>query len=356
MNYKISEEDYITILEQQLKQKRKNPIQFFIFLLSTVGQMLAVCYLILSTHPSGGMAAGLAALSFALTALSLVNFLRLRPRAKNYFTALRAKGKISEEFWKLHTLKLDGEKLSVRFGSFSNTCGIMQVRVVDNKVNAYLLYLGQTQSIFDIVPYSAFGNEKKREEFAETIRQAVFQFNLRDSETIRDAISPDARVLADFIYDEKSFLKDQRNAFRRIFTTKLAWTPVSILLLVIPCFLLYYAIADGRAVSIILAAAASLFLNFHYIRIFSPLIDRNIRRDAKELLPYFPDGHFKVYLDRARKKIVIAGSIYCMSFAFSEIKAVREIPGCAACYLNQNLIFTFPYAGNVSELQSILER
>ncbi|QAT50906.1 hypothetical protein EQM14_14640 [Caproiciproducens sp. NJN-50] len=181
MNYKISEEDYVSVLEQQLKQKRKSPVQLFVFLLSTAGQMLVVCYLILSTHASGIRAAGLAALSVILTALSLVNFLRLRPRAKNYFRVLRAKGKISEEFWKLHTLKLEGEKLSVRFGSISNSCGITQIRVADNKVNAYLLHLGQTQSIFDIVPYSAFGNEKQRAEFPETIHQAAFQCTSRRS-------------------------------------------------------------------------------------------------------------------------------------------------------------------------------
>lgn len=354
MNYKVSEEDYITVLEQQLKQKRKGPIQLSLFLLSTVGQTLAVLYAVLSSRVSGVSAAGLLALSVALTALSFINFFRLRPRAKNFFHLLRARGKISEEFWKLHTLKLEEEKLSVRFGSFSNSCDVTQVRVVDNKVSAYLLYLGRSQSIFDLVPYSAFGDETRRAGFAETIRQAAFRRNLHDSEAIRDFISPDARVLAEFTYDKEDYVKDQRDAFRWMFTTKLAWTPVSILLLAVACLLIFFAVSDGRILSILLAAAAALFLNFHYIRIFSPLIDRKIRRDAQELSPYFPGGRCKVYLDKTRKQIVLSGSIYCMAFSFSEIKAVRKIPGGAAFYLNQNLVFTLPLSEDISEIQSIL--
>lgn len=354
MNYKISEEDYITVLEQQMKQKRKNPIQLAITFISTIGQTLAVLYMILASRIAGMNALFLAVLSIALTVLSVVNFRNVHPRAKNYLELLRSKGKISEEFWKLHTLKVDDEKLSVHFGSYANSCEITQIRLVDNHVNAYLLYLGQTQSIFDIVPYSAFGDEKQRTGFSQTILRAAFQSALRDSEEIRDSISPEARVLAEFTYDEASYLKDQRDAFRRMFSTKLAWTPLSIVLLVIPCISLFYAFSDGRIVLILLAVAATLLLNFHYVRIFSPLIDRKIKRGYQELLPYFPDGRYKALLDKAQKQIVLAGSIFCMAFPFSEIKAVRKIPGGAALYLNQNLVFTLPFRGDISELQSTL--
>ena len=354
MNYKISEEDYITVLEQQLKQKRKNPIQLAITFISTIGQMLAVLYMILTSRITGVNALFLAALSIALTALSVVNFRNVHPRARNYLGVLRSRGKISEEFWKLHTLKVDDEKLSVHFGSYSDSCEITRIRLVDNQVNAYLLYLGQTQTIFDIVPYSAFGDEKQRAEFSQKIRRAAFQSALRGSEEIRDSVSPDARVLAEFTYDETSYLKDQRDAFRRIFSTKLAWAPLSIVLLVIPCISLFYALSDGRIVAILLAVAVTFLLNFHYVRIFSPLIDRQIKRGYQELLPYFPDGRYKVLLDQAQKQIVLTGSIFCMAFPFSEIKAVRKIPGGAGFYLSQNLVFTFPFSGDVSELQSTL--
>ena len=63
MNYKVSEEDYITVLEQQLKQKRKRPVPLFLFLFSTAGQTLFVIYLLLSSTPSAAGIAGLLVLS-----------------------------------------------------------------------------------------------------------------------------------------------------------------------------------------------------------------------------------------------------------------------------------------------------
>lgn len=353
MNYKISEDDYITVLEQQLKQKRKSPVSFFLFLLSTAGQTLFIVYMLLTSPPSAAGVVGLLALSVSLTVLSLISFFRVRPRAKNYLATLRARGKISEEFWKLHTLKVEDETISVRFGSFSNSCEITQIRVEDNRVNAYLLYLGSSKSVFDIVPYSVFGNEKQRLGFADMLRQAALQSHLRSGETVRDSVSPDARVLTEFTYDKHSYLKDQKSAFRRMFTTKLAWTPLTVLFLAVSCFFLAYAVSSGRIFSILLAAAAAVLLNFHYIRIFSPLIDRRIRRDARELLPYFPDGRIRVLLDKAKRQIVAAGSIYCIAFPFSDIQAVRRIPGGMAFYLNQNLIFTASGLENISEIKPL---
>jgi hypothetical protein len=355
MNYKVSEEDYITVLEQQLKQKQKRPITLFLFLFCTAGQTLFVIYMLLSSTPSAAGIASLLVLSVSLTGLSLLNFFRIRPRAKKYFSMLRSKGRISEEFWKLHTLKLEDKTISIRFGSYSNSCEITQIRVIDNKTNAYLLYLGKSQSVFDIVPYSAFRSEPQRAGFADRLRQAALRFSLRGSETIRDSISPDARVLAEFSYDEASYLKDQQSAFRRMFTTKLAWTPLTVLLLAVACSFLAYAISSGRVLTILMAVAVAVLLNFHYVRIFSPLIGRRIRRDARELLPYFPDGKIKVYLDKTNGKIVAAGSVYCIAFPFPDIKAVRRIPGGAAFYLNQNLVFTIPSMENISEIQSLVQ-
>ncbi|WP_411676084.1 hypothetical protein [Caproicibacter sp.] len=355
MNYKVSEEEYITVLEQQLKQKRKRPVPLFLFLFSTAGQTLFVIYLLLSSTPSAAGIAGLLVLSVSLTGLSLLNFFSTRPRAKKYLSMLRSKGRISEEFWKLHTLKLEDETISIQFGSYSNSCEITQIRVTDNKTNAYLLSLGKSQSVFDIVPYSAFGSEPQRAGFAERLRQAAIQVSLRGSEAVRDSIPPDARVLAEFSYDEDSYLKDQQSAFRRMFTTKLAWTPLTILLLAASCFLLAYAISSGRVLSILTAVAAAVLLNFHYIRIFSPLIGRRIRRDARELRPYFPDGKIKIYLDKAKGQMVAVGSVYCISFPLSDMKAVRRIPGGAAIYLNQNLILTISSMENISEIQSLVQ-
>lgn len=140
-----------------------------------------------------------------------------------------------------------------------------------------------------------------------------------------------------------------------MFTTKLAWTPLTILLLAASCFLLAYAISSGRVLSILTAVAAAVLLNFHYIRIFSPLIGRRIRRDVRELRPYFPDGKIKMYLDKAKEQMVAVGSVYCISFPLSDMKAVRRIPGGAAIYLNQNLILTIPSMENISEIQSLVQ-
>ncbi len=167
LTYKVPRQAYIDLLADMIRRNERRPIRVFTLLLLTVVQMAAVILLcIFRLNPDQRIF--FLVWSILLAALTILRRCTVMSRARGTLRRLEYTGQLSEEFWKEHKLGTTDGQLRLRYGAQRLSCPLHGLSRVEERANALHLYCGET--MFDIVPDSAFPNREAMERFARSLR------------------------------------------------------------------------------------------------------------------------------------------------------------------------------------------
>lgn len=214
LTYQVSRDDYTALLADMIRRNDRRPYRIFTTLLLTVGQMVLIGWLCIFRLQSGQQRTFLAVWSILLAAVTAARFVTVRQRAKGTLQRLEYTGRLPEDFWKPHRLKLSQDTLQLQYGAQSLSCplhGLTQVKVQNG---ALYLYCGNT--MFDIIPCSAFENEAKMLAFAQSLKQQAAQ----SAPAEQESKTPDSPAVPDELnwhMDSAAFADGQYQAYRTMY-------------------------------------------------------------------------------------------------------------------------------------------
>lgn len=167
LTYQVPREMYIELLADMIRRNERRPIRLATALLMTVGQM-AVVILLCIFRLEAGQRVFFLIWSVLLAALTVLRRSTVKLRAKGTLQRLEYTGQLPEDFWKEHRLRTVGQELRLQYGTQRLSCALINVTQVEEKAHALYVYCGET--VFDIVPETAFGSRDAMLRFAKTIR------------------------------------------------------------------------------------------------------------------------------------------------------------------------------------------
>jgi len=335
LHYKVSEENYLEMLEMQIRRQDRAPLAVALTLLCTVGQMGLLIFLIFRGYITGMHVYILLALSVLVCVLNILHRRLVRRRARVAIDRYKLQGKLTDAFWKEHYFELDEDSLTIRYGALRSVYGLQEVNGYDELPSAYLIYC--RGAVADIVPYAAVGD---REQFLDRIRQAQHT-NLFDvAGKLRDDVPEEYKYHFHYAYTLESYLAQQREGYRRRYTTKVAFDMHTILRFAISLYALFYIYLNPKPWIIAVCAAAFLLLNLQHIVTFTPLVNLTVKQGLTDVLAHRPDPETDAYI--TTDSIVIRGSMHALDIPLKDILAARRITDGVALYLPKNGVLTIP--------------
>lgn len=342
LRYTVSEEIYTEMLEAQLKRKNKTPLSIILTLLCTVGQMGFLVYMIARGAVTGKHIYILGAMSLIICVLNIAYRLTTHRRAYVTLKNFIAAGKLSPEFWKGHELRLDENSLVIKHGSLRSAYELRDINGYEELNSAFLLYVGGT--VADIIPYTALSDKS---EFIEAIRKAQHEKIIVDAEKGRENIPAVYNYAFDYAYTLDSYIAQQKEAYRKMYTTKLIYTPQTIIRFFVSIYALAYIGINPSPLTAVLCIFAFIALNLQHITTFTPLCNATIKRGIADVLEHKPDPATTTYI--TPDMIVVRGSMHSLDIPVSDVKAMRTIKNGVALYLPKNVILTIPNTETVDD-------
>ena len=343
LKYNVSRDNYIEMLEMQLKRRGKRPLSILITLLCTVGQMGLLVYMIATGQITGKNVYILAAMSVVITILNIIYRLTTHRRAVVTLQRFELQNKLSPDFWKEHDFRLDSDSLTIRFGSLRSVYDLSEINGYEELPSSFLLYCRGT--VADIIPYSALPGGK--EEFLEALRVAQHEKVVDDAQQLRDDVPEVYKYHFHYAYTLESYVSQQQEAYRRLYTTKLILKVSNFIRLGITLYALGFAYMQPTPLVIAVCAAAVLVCNLQHIITFTPLSKITIKNGISDALAHNPDPQTDTYI--TPDNIIIRGSIHSLDIPICDVKAMRRIKGGVALYLPNNVILTIPNTDTVDD-------
>lgn len=334
LRYKVSEEIYIEMLEMQIKRKNRSPLSLIIGFISTIGQLGLLLYMIFSGAVTGTSIIPMVAMSAVILAMSGWYFTATKQRAKVTLRNFKYAKKIPEDFWQMHDLSFD-ETLTVRFGTLKSKYNLGSITGYGELDSAFIIYSGRT--VVDIVPYTAVPD---KQEFIDTINNAKHERMEKAQEEFRTSAPEEYKYKFNYAYTLDTYVKQQQEAYRRMYTTTLAYKFSFFMRLLITLYAFGYMVQNPIWYVIVGGVSLIVLMNLQHIVTFSPLSAMTIKSGIKSLAEEHPDPATTAYI--TTDAVMIRGSKQAFDIPFSDIKASRKISGGVALYLNGRTVMTIP--------------
>ncbi|MGE4352631.1 MAG: hypothetical protein AB7D36_00920 [Oscillospiraceae bacterium] len=334
LRYPVSEENYVEMLEAQLKRKSRSLLSILLTLVCTVGQMGVLIYLIAIGQITGVHIYALGTMSILIFALNIVYRLTTHRRAVVALKRFKDDGKLSPEFWKEHDFRLENE-LTIRFGSLKSTYPLRDIDGYEELPSSYILYAGGT--VADLIPYSAIGD---KEEFLAAIRNAQHDKLRADAEENRTNIPETYKYAFEYTYTMENYIAQQKEGYRKMYTTKLMWKPINIVRLLLSIYALGYMFYRPTSLTIPICIFLFILLNLQHIVTFTPLSHLTIKQGLGNFFDNNQNSHVNVYI--TADQILIRGDMHSLDIPIKDFKAMRRINGGIALYLPKNAVLTIP--------------
>lgn len=271
LTYQVPRAAYTALLADMVRRNDRRPIRMVTTLLMTVGQMTAVVLLcVFRLQP--GQRAFFLIWSALLAGLTLLRRCTVRQRAEGTLRRLEYSGQLPEDYWKEHTLRMEGGQLHLRYGAARLSCPLYGVTLVEEKNECLYIYCGG--AIFDIVPRAAFSDAEAMAAFAQRLRDAA-----------RTAEAPKQEKLTEgaaWSMDEKAFENGQYLAFRTLYYRYRFLRPATFLRLAVSVAAVINLMNRLTPLNIAVSAAVLLLANVENISMI-PFVSRlRIRREIGE--------------------------------------------------------------------------
>lgn len=272
LTYKVPRDAYIELLADMIRRNQRRPIRVFTFLLLTMVQLTAVTFLcIFRLEP--GQRVFFLVWSFLLAALTILRRRTVRLRAKGSLQRLEYTGQLSEDFWKEHKLHTENGELRLSYGAQKLSCLLSNISHVEEKTHALHLYCGET--IFDIVPESAFHKREAMLNFAQTLRDLTVRTQAPAAR--RDATAPNGLL---WKMEERVFEDGQYLAYRTLYYRYRFLRPATFVRLSVSVLAIINLIRDPSSVNIALGIVLLALANLENISMIPFICRLRIRREV----------------------------------------------------------------------------
>ncbi|WP_312942745.1 hypothetical protein [Oscillibacter sp.] len=272
LTYKVPKQAYIDLLADMIRRNERRPIRVFTLFLLTVVQMAAVILLcIFRLNPDQRVF--FLVWSILLAALTLLRRCTVMSRAKGTLRRLEYTGQLPEDFWKEHKLGTVDGQLRLRYGAQRISCPLHGLSRVEERAEALHLYCGET--MFDIVPDSAFPNREAMKRFARSLRDQAAHSQPPTAK--RENVPEDGLSW----HMEENILEDgQYLAFRTLYYRHRFLRSATFVRLVISVLAVINLFRDASALNIALSVVLLVLANLENLSMLPFICRLRIRREV----------------------------------------------------------------------------
>lgn len=335
LRYKVKESEYDQFLQIRQKRQMNTPMNRFFTLVLVLMPLCALAF-----AAANGLMTGvpLAILAVVAVALSVCNFIvrtRYWSGSSRSLQVIKDRNGITKDFWLEHRVRVDEE-------GFFLTCGSYHAEYTwpcfggFDEIDDMLIPIFNAAPA-DIIPASAIEAFGGKEAFLTTFTD---QAKVAARKGMDFTPPEDARLRLDYRYDQDAYLRDQRDARRKRFTTKLIFNRVLYAKLMITSVLVYASTAADSLGMIALYTALILLCDYEYYSTFTPLLLGRLRKEIRPITLLHPDQRASLYV--TERGISIRGDIHAMDIPFQYITAIRRSKHAAILYLADQTMLTVP--------------
>ena len=268
LEYTVTEQDYIALLTELIRNRDRSPMGCLTLLLLTVGQVAAAVWLCVFRLERERWPLFLVG-SLLIAAITVFRRCTRGTRAKSTLYRLKANHQLPEDYWKPHRLSETRDGLQLAYGGTKAVCPPEALGQAEQ--HGSLLYLHAGEAIFDMIPDAAFPDAEAKERF-------LARLDAIRAKALEAPPEEDAAPLS-LSFAEGAFLSAQVSAHRALYARHKLNRPASLVKLALSVFLLGYAARQHSAANLILAAAISVLLNYEPLLTFTPLARPRLRKE-----------------------------------------------------------------------------
>lgn len=272
--YQVPRQLYIALLADMIRKNDRRPIRIFTALLLTVGQM-AVVILLCIFRLEEGQRLFFLGWSVLLAALTLLRRCTVKQRANGTLQRLEYTNQLPEDYWKEHKLRTTGQELRLSYGTQRLSCPLHGISSVVEKGEALYLYCGET--IFDIVPESAFRDAGAMKKWAENLRKMAS--DAKAPEDVKKSVQADG---VSWILEERDFAEGQYQAYRALYYRYRFLRTATFVRLAVSVAAVIGLMNDRSAVNAALCVALLVLANLENISMVPFICRFRIRRELQD--------------------------------------------------------------------------
>ncbi|MET0016366.1 YcxB family protein [Oscillibacter sp.] len=350
LHYFVRENTYQAFVKNRRRQLMRRPVNLFltiVLVLSPLG--LFACAI---PFVSGWRVVLLGVL---LVGLSAGNYYFRQYRWKNSSLELKMRTEAGCDFWKEHTLRIKPEGVSL-------TCGKKRREYVWASFGGFEECGDLLLPIFNAEPLDILSPEALAEAGGVQAFRAAFTKIARVSlqKNAKHLSEPPAqcRCILYYSYSLDTYLRDQKDARRRLYLTSLPWNRSTLLRWTVIALMVYFIITADSVLTVVISTLVILGLCSEYLIVFTPLIFPMLRRELRPMLALSPSRAVKLY--QMDSGLWIEGDLLTIDLPYKDVVAVRKLPHGIALYLRSQTILTIPADGcdddNVAAYQAMVSR
>lgn len=336
LQYHVSERDYIRHLEARKKERLRQPLNIFFTVVTALIPLSIFAFCWIQNLFTGWSLAALGLATLALSAANLTIRLGCWKRSDAELAVMKKTGKVSEDFWREHHLSVSEEGVSLKSGGYSVQYDWASFGGFERRADL-LLPIFNAQPM-DLIPEEALkkwgGPESFQEAFTDLAKQGIRAGQAEARSRVQG--SP----LLCYAYTKDAYVRDQRDAQRRRYTTRLIWNRAVLAKLLLSGVMIYAICTSVNLWLCLVYALILLMLNYEHLRSFSPLLARQLNRQLRPVLALKPQRQTELFL--SEDSLVVKGDLHFLELPLSEILALRRLPHGAALYLTSQTILTVP--------------
>ena len=335
LTYKVSEAEYDQYLRERRRRELEKPLNRF-FTAVLVAMPLAVLLFAAAARVLTGWP--LAALAVVAIALSICNFLvrtRYWERSDKVLTAIKNRNGITSDFWLEHRLRVDEQGFRLVCGNYKAEYQWVSFGGFEEIGDILVPIFNASPA--DIIPPGAIAAFGGKDAFI----TAFTDLAKAAARKALDTAPPEHALLRlDYRYPKEAYLRDQRDARRKKYTTKLIFNRALYAKLTITSVLIYAACTAASAAMLVLYLFLIFLCNYEHIANFSPLLLRRLSKDIRPVMALRPSQSASLYV--TSEGVSVRGDIHAMDLPYQQILAVRQTSHAAALYLASQTILTVP--------------
>ncbi len=335
LRYKVSEAEYDQYLRETRKRTLNKPINRLFTVILVAMPLAILCYCLAEKIFTGWAMGMMAVLTVALSICNFFMRTKYWYHSKTVLAAIKRRNSIRDDFWGEHKLHVDEQGIRLVCGGYKAEYAWVSFGGIE-EIDGMLLPIFNASPI-DIIPAGAIDAWDGKETFFTAFTDLAKASCRRGLD-----MTPPQNVLCrlDYQYKKADYLRDQRDARRLKYTTKLILTKTLYAKLTITGALIYAALSTDSPALIAVYIFLILVFNYEHISSFSPLLLRQLEKSIRPIMALRPSQSAALYV--TPEGVSVRGDIHAIDFPNKEILAVRRTSHAAILYLASQTMLTVP--------------
>lgn len=336
LKYTISEAEYARYIRAYYEKRSQKPLNIVFTVVLTLLPLAVFGFCLAEKLFSGWALAAVGAVAVVFSAANLLMRTRYWKLGASSGSMMQEHKKLGPDFWKTHRLTFSEEGVKLAGGSYSAEYRWESFGGFE-ELGGMLLPIFNAQPL-DLIPKEKLAQVGGEEIFRSRVlalAKGGIQTGFAGKRT--EAGERSHICTLQYRYTKESYLRDLRDAHRKMYTTKLILTKSNAAKLSLIAVLVY-AFCNSEALSLrILYVFLILLLAYEHISVFTPIYMHRLETMLRPILALEPERDATLYLDDSG--ITIIGDIHYLEISMSEIADIVMTSHAAAVYLkNRNAI------------------